>query len=344
MLNLEGGNVVLQQAGYAVAAATMPRHGPPPLGPSQPGPGSSPSSSDGGIGTIGSMGGDESFKGSEQGGFYGGDESFSKKPDDYQSSTLMNENEDDNTEDDFEEFARAVLFGNPGPSPPTSPPWALAGIAAAAAATKRSSTASGRGVSLTTLVKSPTFQTVLVLASYLIATHHFHWRLAPGYHLSFLISISVVLAMLMAGPRLATRICWAGVVGFVGIMICARALLLTPQELSDGLDRTEKSLHGIGLFALVLGAWLGAQPEEYLGLKMRTLAMRSYSLLRVSGLLTMAYRTGRLATIAHIFSWVDVPFSLSVLATVAIVQQSGAGGEVKMMKGMVCRNSGAAAA
>ena len=68
------------------------------------------------------------------------------------------------------------------------------------------------------------------------------------------------------------------------------------------------------------------------------------SLLRVSGLLTMAYRTGRLATIAHIFSWVDVPFSLSVLATVAIVQQSGAGGEVKMMKGMVCRNSGAAAA
>ena len=103
--------------------------GPPPLGPSQPGPGSSPSSSDGGIGTIGSMGGDESFKGSEQGGFYGGDESFSKKPDDYQSSTLMNENEDENTEDDFEEFARAVLLGNPGPSPPTSPPWALAGIA-----------------------------------------------------------------------------------------------------------------------------------------------------------------------------------------------------------------------
>ena len=344
MLNLEGGNVVLQQAGYAAAAATMPRHGPPPLGPSQPGPGSSPSSSDGGIGTIGSMGGDESFKGSEQGGFYGGDESFSKKPDDYQSSTLMNENEDENTEDDFEEFARAVLLGNPGPSPPTSPPWALAGIAAAAAATKRSSTASGRSVSLTGLLKSPTFQTVLVLASYLIATHHFHWRLAPGYHLSFLISISVVLAMLMAGPRLATRICWAGVIGFVGIMICARALLLTPQELSDGLDRTEKSLHGIGLFALVLGAWLGAQPEEYLGLKMRTLAMRSYSLLRVSGLLTMAYRTGRLATIAHIFSWVDVPFSLSVLATVAIVQQSGAGGEVKMMKGMVCRNSGAAAA
>ena len=33
---------------------------------------------------------------------------------------------------------------------------------------------------------------------------------------------------------------------------------------------------------MVSGAWLGAQPEEYLGLKMRTLAMRSYSLLLTS--------------------------------------------------------------
>ena len=195
----------------------------------------------------------------------------------------------------------------PLPTPPCSPP------------------SLGPSWSIRACLRHPAVQLSLQLSvallAYFLPSVVYDFRAAPWFVSGAACFAVALLVFVSLGARIMVRVTCLLLLAFNLITVCGRSILRSPSELIEGLEKTQRSSPYLAIFSLVMGAFLGGQPDDFLSIKVKRLFISLWSALRVLGLATMASRTGRLSLVMVIYAWVDVPFWASFLAGVTKAQR-----------------------
>ena len=220
-------------------------------------------------------------------------------------------------------FAVAQALPNapvmPPPTPPFSPPPTggeetapPTGIQKAASALRarlelHESTASS-------LLQDRRLQGCAVAASYALAAHFSkHMQMTPWFHHGALLAVASVVLLAIFGLRICVRAFCCMVIAFPVVTLCSRAILLSPREITEGLQTTVQAADGLLAVSVCVGAWLGSQPDHILTTRMKLLTLAGQLTLRLCGLGTMAARTGNPWLVALVGLYADLPYWCSFI-------------------------------